>query len=96
MNDCIALYEVIESDAEFGRALGRVGSHSLGTHFGTIRLYLRGLTDILSWLSAEAYGRLSQEFILDLGLKKKPRRTRWVGGCDIVAASDETDDMIDA
>jgi hypothetical protein len=84
-NLCIALYYAIKRYDAHGLALGRIGSHACEAHFGTIRSVLRGHTRFRSWVSAEAFAKVIDSLTDDVGVSRRPRRSRTVGGCDIPA-----------
>jgi hypothetical protein len=88
-NLCIALYYAIDHYGEHGLILGRIGTHDCETHFGTIRAILRGHTRFDGWVSAEAFARMMDAFINDVGLVRRPRDGRTVAGCTIPALAEE-------
>jgi hypothetical protein len=78
-NLCIGLNWAIRTHPEF-LALGRIGSHSLESHFGMTRSVLRGETRWLRFLSAEVDAILIQRLLVKLDMRSYIRRIRTISG----------------
>jgi hypothetical protein len=77
MNLCLALFHAINSmDPETCLALGRLGSHSVETHFGMVRSMLRGDDSLSRWMSAEVKAAMTERLLAMLEEEPLTRRSR--------------------
>jgi hypothetical protein len=77
MNLCLAVFHAIDSmDSDTCLALGRIGSHSVETHFGMVRSMFRGDDSFSHWVSAEVKAAMIERLLAVLEEEPLTRRAR--------------------